>query len=125
MGSMGNGTPIGMKAQIADVNKVLGSVFQMCKANNKVTFDIDPNKPQQGGYIENKKNGSKTYMSVNQLTGEFQFDLWVKTPAGGDQPKISTQNRFAALQAVGEEIEGEINAADQPDQSFHRQADPL
>ena len=64
-------------------------------------------------------------MSVNQVTGEFQFDLWVKTPTVGDQPKISTQNRFAALQAVGESIEGEINAADQPDLSFHRQADPL
>ena len=117
--------PIGMKAQIADVNKVLGSVYQMCKANNKVVFDINPGQPQQGGYIENKKNGSKTYMSVNQVTGEFQFDLWVKTPPGRDQPKISTQNRFAALQAVGEDIEGEINAADQPGSSFPRQADPL
>ena len=117
--------PIGMKAQIADVNKVLGSVYQMCKANNKVVFDINPNTPQQGGYIENKKNGLKTYMNVNQVTGEFQFDLWVKTPPGRDQPTISTQNRFAALQAVGEDIEGEINAADQPGSSFPRQADPL
>ena len=114
-----------MKAQIADVNKVLGSVFQMCKANNKVIFDIDPGSPHQGGYIENKKNGSKTYMSVNQITGEFQFDLWVKTPPSKDQPKISTHNRFAALQAVGEGIEGEINAAGQPDQIFQRQVDPL
>ena len=97
----------------------------MCKANNKVIFDINPNNPQQGGYIENKKNGLKTYMSVNQVTGEFQFDLWVKTPPGGDQPKISTQNRFAALQAVGEDIEGEVNAPDQPGSSFPRQADPL
>ena len=64
-------------------------------------------------------------MSVNQVTGEFQFDLWVKTPPSKDQPKISTHNRFAALQAVGEGIEGEINAAGQPDQIFQRQADPL
>ena len=115
---------IGMKAQIADVNKVLGSVYQMCKANNKVIFDIDPTKPQRGGYIENKKNGSKTYMSVNQVTGEFQFDLWVKTPTTKDQPRIPTQNRFADLQAVGEDVEGEINVLDQP-VDFHRQADPL
>ena len=64
-------------------------------------------------------------MSVNQITGEFQFDLWVKTPPNKDQPKISTRNRFAALQAVGECIEKEVNAASQPDQVFQRQADPL
>ena len=45
---------LGMKAQVADVNKVLGSVFQMCKAGNKVTFDINENESKKGGYIENK-----------------------------------------------------------------------
>ena len=69
---------IGMKAQIADVNKVLGSVFQMFKANNKVVFDINQNNPTYGGYIENKRTGAKTHMEVNQVTGEFQFDLWLK-----------------------------------------------
>ena len=67
-----------MKAQIADVNKVLGSVFQMCRAGNKVVFDINESSPKQGGFIENKRTGAKTHMEVNQVTGEFQFDLWVK-----------------------------------------------
>ena len=32
---------VGMKAQLADVDKVLGSVYQMCKAGNEVIFDIN------------------------------------------------------------------------------------
>ena len=81
-GVNGDWNAISMKAQIADVNKVLGSVYQMCKAGNKVVFDINKANPKLGGYIENKKSGDKTFMDVNQVTGEFQFDLWVKTPNG-------------------------------------------
>jgi hypothetical protein len=111
---------IGMKAQIADVNKVLGSVFQMCKADNRVVFDINLKHPTQGGYIENKSTGKKTHMEVNQVTGEFQFDLWLKPqqPNVWSKPAVSTQNRFAALAAVSEET---INS----ESDFQRQADPL
>ena len=72
----------------------------MCKAGNKVIFDTNKEDPEQGGYIENKNNGSKTYMEVNQVTGEFQFDLWVKRPRQIEQPAIPTSNRYGALQAI-------------------------
>ena len=90
-----------------------------------MVFDINQNNPTYGGYIENKHTGAKTHMEVNQVTGKFQFDLWIKTPTGPEKPAIKTQNRYGALAAVGEEIEGQINAADQPESSFQRQADPL
>ena len=108
-----------MKAQVADVNKVLGSVYQMCKAGNKVLFDIDAKDPTQGGYIEKKNSGSRTYMEVNQITGEFQFDLWVRKPTGSKEaPKLKTTNRFGALQSIEEE--------NSDNSSFSRQAtDPL
>ena len=45
-------------------------------------------------------------MEVNQITGEFQFDLWLKTPPTSrpTQCPIPTQNRFAAM-AVSEEVD--------------------
>ena len=91
---------IGMKAQIADVNKVLGSVFQMCKADNRVVFDINLNNPTQGGYIENKHTGKKTHMEVNQVTGEFQFDLWLKPqqPNVWSKPAVNTKTGLQHLQ---------------------------
>ena len=108
-----------MKAQIADVNKVLGSVYQMCKAGNKVIFDIDQNDPKRGGYIENERNGSRTFMEVNQITGEFQFDLWVQTTAKPERAIIPTSNRYGALQAID-------GAPETQELGFHRQAeDPL
>ena len=50
----------------------------MCKADNRVVFDINLNNLTQGGYIENKHTGAKNHMEVNQVTGEFQFDSWLK-----------------------------------------------
>ena len=63
-------------------------------------------------------------MDVNQVTGEFQFDLWVNPPNNQDKPAIKTQNRFAALAAVSEEIEGQINAANQPETVFRGRQTP-
>ncbi len=45
-----------MKSQIADVNKVLGSVYQMCKAGNRTSFDINDKDHKKGAYIETKTN---------------------------------------------------------------------
>ena len=58
-------------------------------------------------------------MEDNQVTGEFQFDLWVKKPNGPKEaPNIKTSNRFGALQSIEEEDSGTSG--------FHRQAaDPL
>ena len=112
---------VGMKAQVADVNKVLGSVYQMCKAGNKVIFDINEKDPNKGGYIENKSTGSRTFMEVNQVTGEFQFDLWIKKQVeAGNSDRIKVSNRFGALQSIEETQEDPSN-----DQGFRRQADPL
>ena len=91
----------------------------MCKAGNKVIFDINRSNPKQGGYIENKLNGSKTFMEVNQVTGEFQFDLWVRNPPRSTKATILTHNKYGALQAVG-------GAKETPEVGFPRPAqDPL
>ena len=96
----------------------------MCKANNKVVFDISQNNPTHGGYIEDKHTGAKTHMEVNQVTGEFKFDLWLKPSKPMFINKavvhlqVTTQNRFAALAAVSEDtIKSESD--------FQRPADPL
>ena len=60
-------------------------------------------------------------MEVNQITGEFQFDLWVKTPIIPKTPVIKTSNRFGALQSVDED-----EPVANQDSSFRRPAaDPL
>ncbi len=59
-------------------------------------------------------------MEVHQVTGEFQFDLWLKPQQANvwSKPAISSQNRYAALAAAGEE---KVN----PESDFQRPADPL
>ena len=69
-----------MKAQVAEVNHVLGSVYQMNKAGNRLIFDTTEENLALGGYIENRRSGSNTFMEVNQTTVEFQFVSWVKAP---------------------------------------------
>ena len=68
------GTPVSLPIQVADVNKVLGSVREMVKAGNKVVFDEDANgKPCS--YVEYKKTGMRTVIHDNN--GNFQFAIRV------------------------------------------------
>ena len=71
------GAPVNMPIQVADVNKVLGSVREMVKAGNKVVFDEDVNG-KSCSYVEHKKTGRMTIIHDNG--GNFQFTI--KVPKG-------------------------------------------
>ena len=71
------GTPVSLPIQVADVNKVLGSVREMVKAGNKVVFDEDANG-KCCSYVEYKKTGKRT--TIHDNNGNFQFTI--KIPKG-------------------------------------------
>ena len=74
------GTPVSLPIQVADVNKVLGSVREMVKAGNRVVFDEDANgKPCS--YVEYKKTGKRTVIHDNN--GNFQFSIRVPRGEAG------------------------------------------
>ena len=80
-----SGVKIGMPIQIADVNKVLGSVREMVESGNRVTFDRDSNgKPCS--YVEHKASGKRT--AIPERNGAFQFDIRVPKGDGVDVAKI-------------------------------------
>ena len=58
--------------QVADVNKVLGSVDKAVDALNTVVFD------SEGSYIYNKPTKQTTAMY--REGGEFKYDLWIPRP---------------------------------------------
>ena len=72
-----NGKRVGLPIQVADVDKVLGSVREMVNVGNRVVFD----KGSDGkccSYVEHKPTGHKT--TIHERNGKFQFDF--KTPKG-------------------------------------------
>ena len=80
-----NGHKVGMPIQIADVNKVLGSVREMVESGNRVTFDRDADgKPCS--HVLHKATGKKT--SIHERNGAFQFDVWVPKGDGVDVTKV-------------------------------------
>jgi hypothetical protein len=101
-GFAGDGTPINVAAQVADVNSNLGSVARAVEAGSRIVFDKD------GSYIQNKKTGKKIHVKYNN--GQYEFDIWVpKAKSGVQSVKASTSkdvtvnNRFTPLQEVEEE----------------------
>ena len=80
-----NGAKIGMPIQIADVNKVLGSVREMVESGNRVTFDCDSSgKPCSS--VEHKASGTRTV--IHHRNGAFQFDIKVPKGDGVDVTKV-------------------------------------
>ena len=61
--------PLGMTAQVADVEATLGSVNQMLKAGNKVHFE------RGNCYIENEATGRRTI--IKEKAGTFEIGVWV------------------------------------------------
>ena len=68
-----------MPIQVADVDKVLGSVREVVNVGNRVVFDKDSNG-KCCSYVEHKPTGHKT--NIHERNGKFQFDL--KIPKGKD-----------------------------------------
>ena len=74
-----------MPIQIADVNKVLGSVREMVESGDRVAFDRDANgKPCS--YVEHKASGKRT--TIHERNGAFQFDTRVPKGDGVDVTKV-------------------------------------
>ena len=96
-----DGKPLGLTLQVAEVSKPLAAVRKMCAAGNRVTFDEDPGDERYGGYIENKKTGSRT--QIHKQGGTYGLTLWVLVPTVG-QVLADTNNRFEALKENEEEL---------------------
>ena len=76
-GKNDNGATMTMPVQVAEVNKVLGSVREMVEAGNRVALDRD-NEGRPCSYVLHKASGHKT--TIHERNGTFQFDL--KIPKG-------------------------------------------
>ena len=60
--------------QVGKVTRVLGAVCKMTKEGNRVVFDSD------GSYIESKI--TKVRIPLEEVSGEYQFELWIPKPRG-------------------------------------------
>ena len=76
-GKNDNGATMTMPIQVAEVNKVLGSVREMVEAGNRAVLDRD-NEGRPCSYVLHKASGHKT--AIHERNGTFQFDL--KIPKG-------------------------------------------
>ena len=63
--------------QVANVQKVLGSVSQMVRKGNRVVFDRAATG-EDLAYIENRRTKEKVYM--RQENGVYVLDVLVKPP---------------------------------------------
>ena len=91
-----NGATMTMPIQVAEVNKVLGSVREMVEAGNRVVLDRD-NEGKPCSYVLHKASGHKTV--IHERNGTFQFDL--KIPRG---PKGESVNETGVEGNRGEDF---------------------
>ena len=61
--------PLNITAQVADVRTMLGSVYQIMRAGNRVHFE------KGNCYVENDNAGRKTRIEENG--GTFEVGIWV------------------------------------------------
>ena len=59
-----------MKMTVADVNKVLASVANICECGNRVVFD------EEGSYIEHKSSGKRT--KLHKQNGVYVLQIRIK-----------------------------------------------
>eukprot|EP00959_Pyramimonas_sp_CCMP1952_P461238 9481258-Pyramimonas_sp.AAC.3 len=76
-----SGNPVSMPIQVAEVNKVLGSVREMVNAGNRVVFDQNSNG-KSISHVEHKATGKRT--AIYERNGTFQFNIVV--PKGPGEP---------------------------------------
>ena len=80
-GSNESGKQVSLPIQVADVDKVLGSVREMVNVGNRVVFDKGPDG-KCCSYVEHKPTGHKT--AIHERDGKFQFDLKIPKGKGVD-----------------------------------------
>ena len=68
-----DGHAAGVTFQVANVNKPLGSVKNICNNGHRVVFD------NGGSFIENKRTGA--VMMLTEANGVYTLDAWT-APAG-------------------------------------------
>ena len=78
-----------MPIQVADVNKVLGSVREMVEAGNRDVFDRDPNG-RSCSHVGHKSTGKRT--TIHERNGTFQFNIVVPKPSGSAVTKVTEVN---------------------------------
>ena len=83
-------------AQVADVNRPLGSVNHMIKAGNTVIFD------SRGSCVINKRSG--TVIPIKEKGGNFTMDLWVKSAGNGDVDQGTQRSEGRTRTTVRKEI---------------------
>ena len=115
--------PLGLTAQVADVNSTLGSVHQMLRAGQSVHFEVG------NCYIRDTKTGQTT--KIEEKNGSFEVGIWVprhvsevrsmakctmhescgqslgavsRSAAVSRQRSVSVHNRFSALRECDEEV---------------------
>ena len=84
-----SGLPVVMPAQVADVNKVLGSAREMLEAGSRVVLDRDPNG-RDCSYIERKASGRRA--AVHERSGSFQFNVTAPKPEGEEVSRTAEVN---------------------------------
>ena len=84
-GSDENGKQVSLPIQVADVDKVLGSVREMVNVGNRVVFDKGPDG-KCCSYVEHKPSGHRT--NIYDRNGKFQFDL--KIPRGKGASSVNS-----------------------------------
>ena len=95
------GLPLSLPIQVADVNKVLGSVREMVRAGNKVVFDQD-SSGKCCSYLEHKSTGKRT--AIHENNGNFEFII--KVPKGeGSVDKVENVRAIIKNEA-GTDSEG-------------------
>ena len=75
VGKTESGMEAGMRFQVADVTKALGSVKKICQAGNRVVFE------EKGSYIEDKKTGAKT--RIQEENGRYVMNLYIEGSNNG------------------------------------------
>ena len=87
--------PLGLVAQVADVNSTLGSVHQMLRAGQCVHFETG------NCYIRDMKSGQVTKME--EKNGTFEVGIWVPRLASSSMPECA-QSECQSLGAVSRSV---------------------
>ena len=110
--------PIKLEAQVAEVSGALGSVYQICRAGNRICFD------ESGGVIVNMQSGRA--IPIKQNKGSYEMDLWMPAAQGENQDIGEMSDK--QIQADGDDgkdvkLEGEKSSDDEISMDFIRQGE--
>ena len=110
--------PLGLVAQVAEVNSTLGSVHQMLRAGQCVHFESG------NCYIRDTKTGRVT--SMEEKNGTFEVGIWVPRPAGqANGTLVDAKSAGQSLGSVSASFRGSVSACRSRGVSTHNRFDAL